>query len=207
MGQRGPRGPQVEITITDADGEVVNTVSGSGSAGIHTVRWNFRGPAPEPKELGPYEKAERERISVRAKIVADSLIEAGWQEQMVNRMTRAFTSEEGAQALFRTFRGGGGGRGGQTRDPEAFQDRPAEQMGGGGFGAGQFGQMREIAELVMPGQGTQSLMRRFFRGGGGQGPMMEPGTYTLTLKVGDRTLTQMLVVERINGYGGDTSPF
>ncbi len=37
--------------------------------------------------------------------------------------------------------------------------------------------------------------------------MMEPGTYTLTLKVGDRTLTQMLVVERINGYGGDTSPF
>ncbi len=196
--------------MTDADGEVVNTLSGSGAAGIHTVRWNFRGPAPEAAELGPYEKAEREIISARAKVVADSLIEAGWQEQMVNRMTRAFTSEEGAQALFRSFGGGGGGGrggGGQARDPEAFRDRPGEQMGGGGFGAGQFGQMREVSDLIMPGQGTQSLMRRFFRGGGGQGPMMEPGTYTLTLKVGDRTLTQTLVVERINGYGGSNSGF
>ncbi len=217
-GRSGPRSPQVEITVTDADGEVVNTLSGSGATGIHTVRWNFRGPAPEAAELGLYEKAEREIISARAKVVADSLIEAGWQEQMVNRMTRAFTSEEGAQALFRSFSGGGGGGGGgrggrggrgggQARDPEAFRDRPAERMGGGGFGAGQFGQMREVAELIMPGQGTQSLMRRFFRGGGGQGPMMEPGTYTLTLKVGDRTLTQTLVVERINGYGGSNSRF
>ncbi len=205
-GQRGPRGPQVEITVTNADGDVVNTLQGAAAEGIHTVRWNYRGPAAERAEPGPYEIKEREKISARAKVVADSLIEAGWQEQMVRRMTAAFTSEEGAQALFRSFGGGrGGGRGsgggGQARDPEAFRERPAEQMSGGGFGAGQFGQMREIAELVMPGQGTQSLMRRFFRGGGGQAPLMEPGVYTITLKAGGRTFTQTLVVERIGGYG------
>jgi hypothetical protein len=36
---------------------------------------------------------------------------------------------------------------------------------------------------------------------------MDPGTYTLTMTVGDRTFTQTLIVERIDGYGGDTSPF
>jgi hypothetical protein len=50
-------------------------------------------------------------------------------------------------------------------------------------------------------------MRRFFRSGGGQAPMLDPGTYMVTLKVGDRTFTQTLVVERIDDYGGNTSPF
>jgi photosystem II stability/assembly factor-like uncharacterized protein len=188
------RGPQVEITVTDGDGELVNTIQGPAEAGIHTVRWNHRGAAPEAAEPGPYEKQERERISARAKLVADSLIEAGWEETMVRRLTGAYTGETSRAALMRSFGGGGAA---QSRDPEEFQERPAEQMGRGSRGG--FSQMREIAELVAPGQGFRSL-RAMFRRGGGQAPLMDPGVYTVTLKAGDKTFTQTLVVERVGTF-------
>jgi len=194
------RGPQVEIVVTNAAGDTVNTLQGPATAGIHTVTWNFRGSQPEAAEPSPYEKQEREQIAARAKVVADSLIEAGWDENMVRRATGAFTGETGTQSLMRSF--GGGGRG--ERDPEEFQERPAEQTGesrGGGYS-----EMREVGELIMPGESTRSLMRRF-RGGGGQAPLMGPGTYTLTLKGGDRTYTQVLTVERVGGFAGEVSPF
>jgi hypothetical protein len=62
--------------------------------------------------------------------------------------------------------------------------------------------MREVGELIMPGRSIRSLMRRF-RGGGGQAPLVEPGTYTLTLKAGDKAFTQPLVVGRVGTYGSD----
>jgi photosystem II stability/assembly factor-like uncharacterized protein len=200
--QGAARGPQVEITVSDAEGEVLSTIQGPGDAGIHIVSWNYRGPAPEQPEPSPYEKQERERIAERAKVVADSLIEAGWDENVVRRATGAYTGETSTQSLMRAF-GGGGGQ--QSRDPEEFQERPAEQMSGGGGGGG-FSQMREIGELIVPGRSTRALFRRF-RGGGGRGPLVEPGSYTLTLKAGDRTFTQTLEVERVGGFGGNTSQF
>ncbi len=191
--QGTPRGPQVEITVTNADGEVVDTIQGSAEAGIHTVRWNYRGTAPEAAEPGPYEKQEKEQVAERAKVVADSLVEAGWDESTVRRLTGTYTGETSAAAFMRGF-GGGGQAGG---DPEEFQERPGEQTGGGGRGS--FGQMREIAELIAPGQGFRAL-RSMFRRGGSQAPLMDPGTYTVTLKAGDRTFTQTLVVERVGTF-------
>jgi photosystem II stability/assembly factor-like uncharacterized protein len=196
--QGAARGPQVEITITDSDGELVNTVEGPAEAGIHTVRWNYRGPQPEPPEPSPYEKHEREEIAARARVVADSLIEAGWDSTMVRRLTGTFTGETSTQSLMRAFGGGGA----QGRNPEEFQERPAEQMGGSRGGFGGFSQMREVGELIMPGRSIRSLMRRF-RGRGGQAPLVEPGTYTLTLKAGDKAFTQPLVVGRVGTYGSD----
>jgi photosystem II stability/assembly factor-like uncharacterized protein len=191
--QGTPRGPQVEITITNADGEVVDTLQGPAEAGIHTVRWNYRGTAPEAAEPGPYEKQEKEIVAERAKVVADSLVEAGWDESTVRRLTGTYTGETSAAAFMRGF-GGGGQAGG---DPEEFQERPGEQTGGGGRGS--FGQMREIAELIAPGQGFRAL-RSMFRRGGGQAPLLDPGIYTVTLKAGDRTFTQTLVVERVGTF-------
>jgi photosystem II stability/assembly factor-like uncharacterized protein len=198
--QGAARGPQVELTVTDSDGEVVDTVRGPAEAGIHTVRWNYRGPAPEAAEPGPYEQQEKEEIAARAKVVADSLVEAGWDESTVRRLTGAYTGETSAAALMRGFGGGGGA----ARDPEEFQERPAEQTGGGG--RGNYGQMREIADLIAPGQGFRSL-RAMFRRGGGQGPLMGPGAYTIVLKAGDETFTQKLIVERVGSFGGETSEF
>ena len=73
-------------------------------------------------------------------------------------------------------------------------------------GFGSFGQIRTIANLVMPGAGMRALMRRFM-GGGMQAPLMEPGVYTITLKAGDHSFTQELVVERFGDLTGDSAPF
>ncbi|MYC93008.1 MAG: hypothetical protein F4X15_16230 [Gemmatimonadetes bacterium] len=55
--------------------------------------------------------------------------------------------------------------------------------------------MRELAELIRPGVGMGGLFGG--RRGGGQGNLVEPGTYTVTISIGDRALTTQLVVERV----------
>jgi hypothetical protein len=67
--------------------------------------------------------------------------------------------------------------------------------------------MRELAGLIMPGVGLGTLFNRLGRGGGGEAPLAEPGTYTLTLTVGDRTFTRELEVQRVGDLTGQSSPF
>jgi hypothetical protein len=122
-------------------------------------------------------------------------------------MVGVLTGETDRSAMMRMF-GGRGGGGGAGRDPEAFRERPGEQMGGGGGGGFDFGRMRELASLVMPGAGVSSVFRRFGGGrGGGPAPLAEPGAYTLTMEVGGRTLTRTLTVDRVGDVTGDSSPF
>ena len=195
-GPAAQRGPQAEVSITDADGEVVQTLNGPVGAGLHTVSWNLRGAAAEAEELSPSERRDSLAIAERARAVADSLIEAGWEEEPLRRQIGLFTGETDVGTFFGGF--GGGGRGGQGGgDPEAFRERPGESAGGGRGGrrAPNFGQMRELAELIRPGVGMGGLFGR--RRGGGQGNLVEPGTYTVTIFLGDRALTTQLVVERV----------
>jgi len=197
--QRGPRGPQVEIVVLNSAGDTLNTLQGSAEAGIHTVTWNFRGPRAEAAEPGPYERQERERIGARARVVADSVIAAGWDEETVNRLVRTYTGESGAESMMRMFGGGG-----EARDPEEFQERAGEQTGGSQRGG--YSEMREFGELVMPGQGMRA-MRRMFSGGGGQAGIVDSGRYTVILKAGDRTFTQQVRVERVAPFSGTGSGF
>ena len=194
-------GPRVEITVTDAAGEEVRTLRGPAGAGLHTVTWNMRGPAPPPEPLSPSERRDSIEVAERARFVADSLIEAGWDEAPLRRLVGLFTGESTPQAVFGGFGRGFGGGGGQSRDPEAFRERPGESTrGGGGRGGGggmpSFNRMRELAELVRPGVGMGGLFRRR-GGGGGQGDLVESGTYTVSVKIGDRELTRTLAVERV----------
>lgn len=194
-----PQVPRIEITITDADGEVVQTLRGSARAGLHTVNWNLRRvSAPEPQTLSPSERRDSIMTAERVKVVADSLIAAGWEEEPLRAQLGIFTGE-GNQPVVRFggggFRGGGGGG-----DPEAFVERPGESQGRGGRGGGgrQGGnaQLRELAELILPGMGMGAFFGRGRGGGGGgQAEMVEPGTYTVTVKIGERTLTRAMVVE------------
>jgi len=133
-------------------------------------------------------------------IVVDSLIAEGWNEGFLNRMRGIFTGQTSRNQMFAMFMGGGPGGG----DPEAFRERPGEGGGGAGF---DFGQMRELASLIMPGVGLGTLFGRLGRGGGGEAPLAEPGTYTLTMSIGDRTFTQELVVDRVGELTGQSSPF
>jgi photosystem II stability/assembly factor-like uncharacterized protein len=197
------RGAQVEITIAGPDGKAFRKLTGPATAGLHSVSWNFRGEAVAAAAPSPYEKQERERIAARGKVVADSLKEAGWNEQFLNRMLGIITGETSREQAFAMF-GGGGGFGGGARDPESFRERPGETAPGSGGGGMDFGQMRQLADLVNPGGGLGALFRG---GGGGQAPLAGPGAYTVTLKVGDQTFKQTLKVERQEGYTGDNSPF
>ncbi|MXX72521.1 MAG: hypothetical protein F4205_11310, partial [Gemmatimonadetes bacterium] len=129
-GPAAQRGPQAEISIADADGEVVQTLSGPAGAGLHTVSWNLRGTAAEAEELSPSERRDSLAIAERARAVADSLVEAGWEEEPLRRQIGLFTGETDVNTFFGGF--GGGGRGGQGGgDPEAFRERPGESAGGG----------------------------------------------------------------------------
>jgi len=201
-GGPGMRGAQVEVTITGADGQVFRKLMGPARAGLNTVLWNLRGETPAAAETSPYEKKEQARITARAKVVADSLKEAGWDAQMLDRMLGIVTGQTGREQAFAMFSGGFGG----GRNPEAFRDRPGETAPGAAAGGMDYGKMREIADLVNPGGGLGALFRRF-GGSGGQAPVAEPGNYTVTLKVGDRTWSQPLKVVRQDGYTGNSSPF
>jgi Sortilin, neurotensin receptor 3, len=220
-GARGMRRPpQARITIKDADGKEIRTLTGPTGAGLHSVSWNFR-PDPEPQTLSPSQRRDSIKTADRAKVVADSLIKAGWDAGPLHRMVGVFTGETDMSAMLGAFGGGRFGGGGGGRDAEAFQDRPGEtpprpagQAGGGRGGAAaamgfDFDQMQKLGELIVPGANPNQLFRRLGGGrrGGFGGAMEGPGSYTVTLTIGDRTFTQELRVDRSTGVTGSNAFF
>ncbi|NNF14302.1 MAG: hypothetical protein HKN72_13810, partial [Gemmatimonadetes bacterium] len=197
------RGPQVEITVIGSDGETFATIQGPADEGLNRLTWDMRGEAPEAAGPGPYQARQRAEIAERAVAVRDSLVDADWNEQFLDRMIGMFTGEADMSQLAAMFGGGGAPSG----DPESFRERPGESPPGGGGGFN-FGQMRELAELLVPGAGMSQLSRMFRGGGGGrQAPLAEPGAYTLRMTVGDETLSTRLEIDRIGELTGENSPF
>jgi hypothetical protein len=189
--------------VTGPDGTSFATVRGPAEAGLNRVTWNMRGAAAAADGPGPYQARQRAQIAERAAAVRDSLVSEGWNEQLLDRMIGMFTGEAGMSQMAALF-GGGGAPGG---DPEGFRARPGESAPGGGGGF-DFGQMRELAEILVPGAGMSQLRRMFGGGGGGgQAPLAEPGTYTLSLTAGDDTFSTELQIERIGALTGESAPF
>ena len=194
------RSRMLEIKITDQNGELVQTLSASLTAGLSRTTWNMRGTVEvEERELSPYERMERDKLTERADHLKDSLLAEEWEEDELDRILGMFT---GGTSANRARFGGGGGGGFNPGDAEEFQERPGESppgraTGRGGAG-GNFGRMREIASLLMPGASMGAVMSRFRgRGGGGgsgQAPLVDPGTYTLTMEVAGRTFTKQIEV-------------
>ncbi|MCG6957618.1 MAG: hypothetical protein LJF04_16630 [Gemmatimonadetes bacterium] len=216
------RGPQAHITIKNADGKVIRSLTGPAGAGLHTVTWNYRPDPSEAASLSPSERRDSIRTANRAKEVADSLIKAGWDEAPLRRMVGIFTGETDMSLLMNAFAGGRFGGGMAGRNPEAFQARPGEtpprpatEGGRGGRGGGtaaamgfDMNQMQTLGELIMPGESPYALFRRLGgRGGFGGGAMEGPGSYTVTLRIGDKTFTTDLRVERGAGVTGSSSLF
>jgi photosystem II stability/assembly factor-like uncharacterized protein len=199
------RGPQVEIIITAPDGRVVRKLTGPATAGLHSVTWNLRGEAPPPAQPSPWERKEQARTAERAKVVADSLKQAGWSAMFLDRMLGVVTGAVDREAAVAMFMGAGAGAG-AGRDPEAFQARPGETPPGSAAAGMDYGQLRTLAELINPGGGLTALFRRF-GGNTGQAPLAAPGTYTVTLKVGDSIFTRDLRVEREEGLTGSSALF
>ncbi|HVZ76557.1 MAG TPA: hypothetical protein VG818_01090 [Gemmatimonadaceae bacterium] len=201
---------QVHLVITDAAGDTVTTLNGPGSAGVHTVTWNFRGKAPARAKLTPSEERDSVMQVRRAQQVLDSLEKSGMSKALVDRL-REMTTSNNPMAFF----GGGGGRG--RGGAGGFQDRPAEgpmpgaQAGGRGRGGAGAGAPADLMEAL--GSDAQDIFRALrgpgrggFGGGrGGQAPVVNSGDYLVTMTVGGKTYKQVLRVERVNG--GDDAGF
>ncbi|MGE0442074.1 MAG: hypothetical protein AB7S39_16425 [Gemmatimonadales bacterium] len=221
---------RVSIAILDVKGDTVRTLSGPGGAGIHRVSWDFRGPPPRREPLGPSARRDSIQLAERAKVVFDSLAQAGtlarpMADRIKNAMVTGDTQELGQILGF----GGGGGGGGGGRfgggAPQGFNERPGEsappraggrgpggQAGPGGAGGpgagGTIDQelMGTIADLLRPGAGggRRGLFGLFGgggRGGAGGATTMGPGQYLVVMTVGGQTFRQTLTVERASGTG------
>ena len=194
----------VHVVVTDIAGDTVDSLTGPGSAGFHTVTWNFQSTkrAPAPK-LSPSELRDSVVQAQRTVRVIDSLEKAGMDTAVISRLRTAVTSGN-LTSLFGRGGGGGGraGRGGEA----GFVARPAEgpvpgapARGGRGGAAvdvpGAFpGGFRQMSELFgMRGRGG------FGRGAGGN--IVDSGDYMVSITVDGVTQKQILRVDRLSGGG------
>ncbi len=177
------------ITVTDAQGNEMWSQTGSRTRGMHSARWNLRGQ-PTPLPRSPSEVRDSIANDKRLSFVADSLIEAGEDqedvEQAVDRLRNASGGGGGG------FGGGGGGANPIFDADGNFRERPAEGRtsagGGGGRGGNQPQSLQQrIRNLVIP---PPPGRRGRFGGGGALFPsrndpaaLAEPGNYTVTLSV------------------------
>ncbi len=201
-GDNGNRRPMAKIMISDASGKTVHTLNVPTTAGVHTVEWNFRGPPAPPQPLSPSERRDSLELAQRAKAVEDSLVAAGWDKEPLHRMIGLFTGETSPSAMFGGRGGFGGGAG--ARNPEAFQERPGESLGGRGGRESQYSRLRDLANIIKPGMSMRSVFRG--RRGGGAA-LVDPGSYTVTMTIAGRTYTRRLTVERKKGFTAGTGGF
>jgi photosystem II stability/assembly factor-like uncharacterized protein len=191
----------VEFTINDPDGNEVRTMTGSKRAGLNTATWNLRSQGVAiPRS--PSEVRDSIAIDKRLTFVLDSLAGAGSDREELDRIAEQLRRSSPTQG------GGGFGGGGATAVAREFVERPAEgrataggARGGAPGGAGELSLQQQVTRLVRGTQGGRG--RRFGGGGGGLFPtrsepaaMVEAGTYTITMTIGDQTFTQPLVVGR-----------
>ncbi len=192
--------PQAEIVFLDSAGDTVQVLTGAITAGVRRVSWAFE-PRSVTEPLSPAERRDSLDAVGTVRAVADSLIAAGLDTAQV---------EQAVENFGRRGRGGRGRFGGAAtpRAPE-FDERPGENYpsrpntvpGGAARGGA-------------AGGGAVSVNRAFFsalreRGVsfGGVRPsnraddtVADPGTYTVVLRIGDRTLRTELEVVRAEGY-------
>ena len=206
---------QVTLTISGVAGDTIATLHGPGSAGLHTVTWNFQSSVQPPRAaLSPSEVRDSIQQRRRSLHVIDSLATAGMDTLVIKQLRDAVESGNTAALFGRGGRGGGGGaRGGSG----GFVERPAEGPlpGAGNRGGASTnvadafpGGFREMRELFGLGRGGGGF-------GGGANRSVSAGEYLVTLTVGDDTQTQVLRVEQYGavapsdgGFGveGDREP-
>jgi hypothetical protein len=185
----------VRLMVSDVAGDTLATMTGPGSAGVHSVTWNFqeRPRHTGPAELSPSQRRDSILLHVRAPMVLDSLQKAGYDTGAVRyvRAEVAAASNPPAANAFAGRGGGGGGRGGggaltcyhPATEWDQFCARPAEAAGGRrggggrGFGGGVCGEIpaagaaaATAGETAAAGRGGRGARGRG-RGANAQGAM------------------------------------
>ena len=211
----------VRVVISNALGDTVRSLSGPGSAGVHKVVWDLRGPRPR-QTLSPAQRRDSILAAHRAAFVIDSLEKTGTIPAPVIRTMRMMAAGNTPPGF--GFGGGGGGGAAATAAQTArlgpggnWVARPGEGSArGGGGGAmpamsatmedimavfpGGFQELQEVFQV--PGRPGISAIGGGSGGGGGrfggnQGSVVQTGDYVVTLRVGNETQRQLLRVEHI----------
>jgi photosystem II stability/assembly factor-like uncharacterized protein len=185
----------VEILVQAPSGDTIQTLTGSKGKGLNTANWNLRGRSVTlPRS--PSEVRDSIATEKRLAFVVDSLAQAGTDQEELDEAVEALRSPAGGGG----FRFGGGG--GAAPVSDRWVERPAEGRPTGGARPGAEPSLeQDILRLVRGDVGGGR--RRFFGGGRGLFPtrsepaeMVEPGTYTVILKIGEETFSQPLRVDR-----------
>jgi hypothetical protein len=184
----------VEILIQAPDGDTIQTITGSKRKGLNTANWNLRGQSVTlPRS--PSEVRDSIATEKRLAFVVDSLAQAGTDQEELDEAVESLRSPAGGGG----FRFGGGG--GAAPVSDRWVERPAEGRPTSSTRPGAEPSLeQDILQLV---RGTAGGGRRRFGGGRGLFPtrsepagMVEPGTYTVILKIGEETFSQPLRVDR-----------
>ena len=185
-------GGRTTLVITNAKGDTVQTLNGGGAPGLQRVSWNLRTRAAARPPLSLSERRDSVRNELRVTQVADSLIKAGLDSSAVQRVAGQLRGGSGGSAF---QRGGGGGGGIGTLQRRGFVDRPGETAAvSQGAGAPGGPDTQRVTQAFRDAGIRGAQGGGGFGGGGAQPAFVEPGEYTVTLKVGDRALTQKLQV-------------
>ncbi|WP_434478760.1 hypothetical protein [Gemmatimonas sp.] len=218
-------GAPARISVLNAVGDTVSTISGPGTVGLHTVSWNFTvngRPAPRAP-LSASEKRDSILRAVRMPQVLDSLTKAKYDSTAL-ALAKQLLNPVGGAGNFRGGGGGGGGRGAQgpcerpLTQWETFCERPAEATARGPQAnvaelqqraaqlqnAGSNPAVRKVFDLIglpVPAQG-----RGGFGGFGGGNSAATTGDYGIVLQIGTTVQKQMLRVENTGAAGGG-NPF
>lgn len=189
---------QARILIQDAAGDTVQTLTGSGSAGLHRVYWNYQGRRPPRAPLSPAGVRDSAAFAVRLDKIIDSLVATGANKAGLDSAKTQLLS-----GGFGGFGGGGGGGGGgqQTAGIPAFRERPGEGMATGGGGGGGMMGGTPLGQLSQALGGFQAIQQALpFTPS--PIPSAQPGDYLVTVTVAGQVMKQKLRVERVRPTGG-----
>jgi photosystem II stability/assembly factor-like uncharacterized protein len=221
---------QARISIVNATGDTVSSMTGPATTGLHTVTWNFAlnaRPAARA-ELTPSEKRDSILRAVRMPQVLDSLGKAKYDSTALSLARQLLNPPAGG---FNAGRGGAGGRAaaGACERPltqwETFCARPAEATTlrvGAPTGAGEgAAQLQERATQLQNASSNPAVRRVFdliglpvpatggrggFGGFGAGGGVANTGDFAVVLQVGGTVMKQRLRVENMGAAGG-ANPF
>ncbi|MBU6366190.1 MAG: hypothetical protein KJT01_08265 [Gemmatimonadetes bacterium] len=225
------QGP-ARISIVNAMGDTVASLTGPSSAGLHTVTWGYALAAPPAPRaaLSPSEKRDSILRAVRAPKVLDSLAAAKYDSSALATAKQLLNPPGGGMGGFGGRGGGGGGGGrfganGACERPltqwDTFCARPAEAAAARGGANPQAQQLAERMQQMTAAAGTPAVRKVFDliglpapsqggRGGGfggfGGGATATTGDYGVVVRLGDTVLKGRLRVENVGGAGADAGP-
>lgn len=220
-------GSPARISVLNAVGDTISTITGPGSVGLHTVTWNFgiAGPAPARAPLSPSEKRDSILRAVRMPQVLDSLTTAKYDSTALALAKQLLNPPAGGG----NFRGGGGAvraAAGPCERPltqwDPFCARPAEatpRPGGAAAGGPNLAELQQRAQQLQNAASNPAVRKVFeliglplpaqgrgFGAFGGGGRTATTGDYGVVLQIGNTIQKTTLRIENMGGAGG-ANPF